>query len=275
MPAATSSAKIHEFTKSLVAEKQVLAQVADFWKEGNFRSVTEDVAFQSRDVDYVYTPQRAASAALPSEVWVEVKCDGTPYHNIFLELISNGCFDVDTPGCFMFSQAYAWVYVFDQSKEIFVFELQAVRDWVFQNFVALKPYLKATTNLKADGSYAPTMGIAFPVERFLTALASQSKVAYAQLPGFGEAVNGVVPRSRLPAKFAHLNKGLEGVLELLDAAPVADAPTTVQQFKPQTSRLRHKIIAIKELALTQTNNMFDSVKKRALGPHYAPEPVCA
>lgn len=274
MPAATSQAKVHEFSKSLVAEKQVLAQVADFWKDCGFRSVTEEVAFQSRDVDYVYTPKRAAGT-LPAEVWVEVKCDGTPYHNIFLELISNGCFDVDTPGCFMFSQAYAWVYVFDQSKEMFVFDLQAVRDWVFKNFVALKPYLKATTNIKPDGSYAPTMGIAFPVERFLTDLASVSRVAYARLPGFGEAVNGVVPRSRLPAKFQHLNKGLDGVLALLDAAPVADAATPVKQFQPQTSRLRHKIIAIKELALTQTNNMFDSVKKRALGPHYAPEPVCA
>ena len=270
LPTATT-AKIHEFDKSLLVEKKVLAMLAEFWGEHGFRQVTDDVAFQAVDVDYDYTPAaRPAGSTLPATVWVEMKADSTDYQNIFLELVSNGTYNVDTPGCFMFSQAYAWAYVFDTSKEMFVFELGAVRDWVFENFIALKPYLKTTTNKKADGKYAPTMGLAIPVDEFLKALVGKVAFTYCKLPGFGKPVNGVVPRSRLPAGYAHLDGGLDGVRKLLDAAPLQSAPTPVQQFRAHTSRLRHKIIPLKMLAMKQTHNLYASVQEKALGPHYVP-----
>jgi hypothetical protein len=272
-----TSALIHNFPDCLCVEARVLNLLAEYWKGRGFMDVTKDTSFHARDVDYVYTPTRPnvasdappLSATLPAVVWVEIKADSTKHHNIFLELLSNGVYGVDTPGCFMFSQAYAWAYVFEDTKEMFVFDLHGVRSWVLANFKMLKPYLKATTNKKEDGSYSPTMGLALPVEKFLGWLSASVSMTYARLPGFGEAVKGVVPRPRLSAQFAHLDRGLDGVLNLLDASAVQSAPTRVEQFKAQTSPLRRHFLPIKHLALTQTNGIFDSVVKRALGPHFA------
>jgi hypothetical protein len=274
-----TGALIHNFHDSLTVEARVIRLLAEYWKGRGFADVTKNTSFQGRDVDYVYTPVRTGPSlevhtGLPSveprpeSVWVEMKADSTKYHNIFLELLSNGVYNVDTPGCFMFSQAYAWAYVFENTKELFMFELHGVRSWVLANFIMLKPYLKTTTNKKEDGTFAPTMGLAIPVEEFLGELSQSVPMTYARLPGFGEPVKGVVPRPRLPARYAHLDRGMEGIIAMLDASPAQSAPTRVVQFKPQTSPLRRHVVGIKHLALTQTNGIFESVMKRSLGPHF-------
>lgn len=265
---------VHNFADSLTVEARVLTLLLQYWGDAGFADVTKGTSFHSRDVDYVYTPGRQDTvstddgAVRPAQVWVEIKADSTKYHNIFLELLSNGVFNVDTPGCFMFSQAYAWAYVFEDTKEMFVFDLHLVRAWVLANFKLLKPYLKTTTNKKADGSFAPTMGFAIPVEKFLGWLSSSVPMAYARLPGFGKPVDGAVPRPRLPSNYAHLDRGITGITELLDASPSMCSPTRVVQFRPESSPLRRHVLGIKHLALTQSRGIFESVSKRALGPHY-------
>lgn len=269
-------ALVHNFHDSLTVEARVIALLEQYWGTRGFVDVTKDTNFHGRDVDYIYTPARAAAPAaepaaraLPATVWVEMKADSTKHHNLFLELLSNGVYNVDTPGCFMFSQAYAWAYVFEDTKELFVFQLQGVRAWVLANFKMLKPYLKTTTNKKADGSFAPTMGFAIPVEKFLGWLSASIPMTYARLPGFGEPVKGVVPRARLPARYAYLDRGLDGILALLDASGAQSSSTRVVQFKADTSPLRRHVLPLKHLALSQTNGIFESVQKRALGPHFA------
>jgi len=265
-----TSALVHNFDKSLLVEADVIRLLETFWAGQGFADVTKDTAYHGRDVDYVFTPQFAPGRPpeAPQSVWVEMKADSTKYHNIFFELLSNGVYNVDTPGCFMFSQAYAWAYVFAESKEVFVFELKGVRTWVLANFIMLKPYLKTTTNKKPDGSFAPTMGFAIPVEKLLGWLSASVPMTYARLPGFGEPVNGAVPRSRLPARFRDLNRGLPGIIAMLNASPAQSTPTKVVQFQAQTSPLRRHVLGIKQLALSQTNGMYESIMKRALGPHY-------
>ena len=269
-----TGALVHNFYDSLTVEARVILLLEQYWGGQGFTDVTKDTRFHGRDVDYIYTPSRAPAPAgvgeqvLPETVWVEMKADSTKHHNIFLELLSNGVYNVDTPGCFMFSQAYAWAYVFEDTKEVFVFPLHQVRAWVLANFKMLKPYLKTTTNKKPDGTFAPTMGFALPVEKFLGWLSASVPMTYARLPGFGEPVKGAVPRPRLPARYAHLDRGLAGVLALLDASPVQSSPTRVVQFKAETSPLRRHVLAIKQLAMAQTNGIFESVMKRALGPHF-------
>lgn len=267
-------ALVHNFSNSLLVEARVIDILQQYWDGRGFTDVTKDTAFHSRDVDYVYSPRPAANTGhapneRPATVWVEMKADSTKHHNFFLELLSNGVYNVDTPGCFMFSQAYAWAYVFEDTKELFLFDLHAVRTWVLANFIALKPYLKTTTNKKADGTFAPTMGLAIPVKMFLESLCESVPMAYARLPGYGQKVNGSVPRPRLPSKFAYLDQGLDGLTTMLDSSLSQSAPTRAVQFKPETSPLRRHVLGIKHLALTQTKDIFDSIVKRSLGPHYA------
>lgn len=266
-------ALVHNFSDSLLVEARVIALLQEYWQGRGFTDVTKDTKFHSRDVDYLYTPSRAAGAelsapGLPERVWVEMKADSTRHHNFFLELLSNGVYNVDTPGCFMFSQAYAWAYVFEDTRELFLFDLHGVREWVLANFIKLKPYLKTTTNKKPDGTFAPTMGFAIPVRMFLDALCESVPMAYARLPGYGQQVKGAVPRPRLPAKFAYMDEGLDGITAMLDASLSQSAPTRTLQFKPETSPLRRHVLGIKHLALTQTKDIFDSIVKRSLGPHY-------
>lgn len=267
--------KIHQFEGSLEVEKRVRAVLAQAWRDLSLKDVTQDKLFQNLDVDFVYTRQgllvpAASAPAGPKEVYIELKADSTKHHNIFFEFISNAKYGVDTPGCFIFSRAYAWAYVFEDTRELFFFELEKMRYWILGRADKLKPYLRATTNKKADGSFAMTVGCAIPVAKLLAEASPEVPMTYMKLPGYGEIPEGSqYPKlPRLPKAFRHMDKGLEGIVAMLEAAKKTDSQTKAIAYKPETSPLRRHVIEMKVLAFSQTNGLKEFAKEASLGPHY-------
>jgi hypothetical protein len=120
--------------------------------------VQEDPRFQQRGVDLLW--ERPGGDVLG----VEVKGDRQAGRRgtYFLELISN--VEKDTPGCFLYSAADLFAYVFLDRRELHLLPLRAVREW----FLARRsefPLRKAQTRIGREGY--TTVGASVPARRVL------------------------------------------------------------------------------------------------------------
>lgn len=92
--------------------------------------VRKNPYYQRKDIDFllVIKDKNGKDKAIP----IEIKADYHEYTgNIFCETISND--KKNTPGCFMYSEAKILFYYFPNIKQIYMFDLELVRDWFVKN----------------------------------------------------------------------------------------------------------------------------------------------
>jgi len=119
--------------------------------------VQGDPRFQHRGVDLLWEVDGQV-------LGVEVKGDRQPRRTTyFLEVISN--LEKQTPGCFLYSEADAFVYVFLGQGEVHHLPLQKARSW----FLAQPSgtFQVKHTHTRIGGDLYTTVGAVVPVERLL------------------------------------------------------------------------------------------------------------
>jgi hypothetical protein len=122
--------------------------------ESLIHDVQSDPRFQNRGVDLLW--ERPKTEVLG----VEVKGDrqGHRRGNYFFELISNA--EKDTPGCFLYSAADLFAYVFLDVREIHLLNLAQVRDWFLPR---AREYPLKTTKTRTGALSYTTVGVAVPI----------------------------------------------------------------------------------------------------------------
>ena len=119
---------------------------------GHVHDVQDDPRFRHRGVDLLW--ERAAGELLG----VEVKGDRQRNARYFFELISNA--ERETPGCFLYSTADLYLYVFLAIGEAHLLSLPQVRAWFLEHRAEYP--LKATQTRVGPSQYT-TIGASVPV----------------------------------------------------------------------------------------------------------------
>lgn len=131
--------------------------------DGLVHDVQNDPRFQHRGVDLLW--ERPGQKVLG----VEVKGDRQGYRRgtYFFELISNA--EKDSPGCFLYSVADLFVYVFVDVQHVHVIDLKAVREWFVPR---AKEYPLKTTKTRTGAMLYTTVGAAVPIKHVREAIPS-------------------------------------------------------------------------------------------------------
>ncbi len=133
--------------------------------KARIHDVQLDPRFQQRGVDLLWERED-----LPLE-GIEVKGDRQPKRgNYFFELVSN--LERNTPGCFLYSEADVFLYVFLQPREVHRLPMPATREWFLKNAKSFQ--LKHTRTRAGLGSYT-TVGAVVPVRKVLAQVPGASK----------------------------------------------------------------------------------------------------
>src|SRR5918996_891750 len=142
-----------------------------------------DPRFQHRGVDLLW--ERSASDV----VGIEVKGDRQGRRgNYFFELVSN--LEKDTPGCFLYSVADAYLYAFLDLGEVHHLPMPATREWFLSR---AKEFPLRHTHTRMGSATYTTVGALVPVSDVVRGVpgASCYRVTYA-----GRVVPFVVRRAR-------------------------------------------------------------------------------
>ncbi len=116
--------------------------------------VQSDPRFQHRGVDLLW--QHPDGKVLG----VEVKGDRQGFRrgNYFFELVSNA--ERNSPGCFLYSLADLYVYVFVDVRQVHVLSLAQVREWFVPR---AKTYALKTTKTRTGELFYTTVGAIVPI----------------------------------------------------------------------------------------------------------------
>lgn len=116
--------------------------------------VQNDPRFQHRGVDLLW--QHADGKV----VGIEVKGDRQGFRRgtYFFELVSNA--EKDSPGCFLYSMADLFVYVFVDARHVHVIDLKLVREWFVPR---AKEYVLKTTKTRTGAALYTTVGAIVPI----------------------------------------------------------------------------------------------------------------
>jgi hypothetical protein len=119
-----------------------------------FHDVQGDPRFQHRGVDLLWQLKDGSVHG------VEVKGDRQGFRrgNYFFELVSNA--EKDSPGCFLYSMADFYVYVFVDARQVHVLNLKAVREWFVPR---AKQYKLKTTKTRTGAALYTTVGAIVPI----------------------------------------------------------------------------------------------------------------
>lgn len=127
--------------------------------------VQADPRFQHRGVDLLW--ERAAAPIRG----LEVKGDRQGRRgNYFFELVSN--LEKDTPGCFLYSVADAYVYVFLDLEEVHLLPMPATREWFLSK--AKQFALRHTRTKMGDVTYT-TVGALVPIKQLMREVAGAER----------------------------------------------------------------------------------------------------
>ncbi len=129
--------------------------------DGRIHDVQDDPRFQDRGIDLLW--EQPGQPVLG----VEVKGDRQGYRrgNYFFELLSNA--EKDTPGCFLYSQADLFVYVFVDVGHVHVMQLKSVREWFLPR---AQNYPLKSTKTRTGKIFYTTVGAIVPVREVLLAV---------------------------------------------------------------------------------------------------------
>lgn len=115
-------------------------------------NVEDDPAFQSRDIDLIWTTQKG-------EVLVEVKGDRwNRTNNFFFETHSN--LEKRTPGCFMYTEADLLFYYFVNTRLLYRLPMPKTRDW-FR--ITMNRFRERSTTTPVGNSHYTTVGRLVPI----------------------------------------------------------------------------------------------------------------
>ena len=121
--------------------------------DSKIHDVQQDPRFQHRGVDLLW--ERADGAVLG----VEVKGDRQGRRqNYFFELVSN--LEKDTPGCFLYSAADVFLYVFLTEQEVHALPLKATREWFLER---AKSFPVKHTKTRTGRNTYTTLGAVVPI----------------------------------------------------------------------------------------------------------------
>lgn len=157
--------------EGLQVAKRASADI-EIWLRGrpdtmSVRNVEDDPAFQSIDVDLIWTTQQGSYQ-------VEVK--GDRWHktgNFFFETHSNK--EKGTPGCFMYTQADWLFYYFVMIRALYKLPMPTTRDWFVNN---ISRFQERSTTTSVGARYYTTVGRLVSIQ---TVLQEVSGVAKEQL----------------------------------------------------------------------------------------------
>lgn len=122
--------------------------------------VQSDPRFQHRGVDLLW--ERTDGSVLG----VEVKGDRQGRRqNYFFELVSN--LEKDTPGCFLYSAADVFLYVFLTEREVHALPLKATREWFLQR---AKSFPVKHTRTRTGAATYTTLGAVVPIRAVQTSV---------------------------------------------------------------------------------------------------------
>lgn len=119
-----------------------------------FHDVQGDPRFQHRGVDLLWQHPDGSVHG------VEVKGDRQGFRRgtYFFELVSNA--EKNSPGCFLYSLADYYVYVFVDARQVHALRLQAVREWFVPR---AKQYKLKTTKTRTGAILYTTVGAIVPI----------------------------------------------------------------------------------------------------------------
>ncbi len=127
--------------------------------------VQEDPRFQHRGIDLLW--EKPDGRVLG----VEVKGDRQARRgNYFFELVSN--LEKDTPGCFLYSEADLFLYVFVETREVHALPLQATRSWFLPRS---REFQLRHTKTRTGASLYTTVGALVPVRDVLSSVPGAAK----------------------------------------------------------------------------------------------------
>jgi hypothetical protein len=135
--------------------------------------VQHDPRFQPRGVDLLW--ERS-----PTElVGVEVKGDRNGHRgNYFFELVSN--LERDTPGCFLYSSADLFLYVFLDKAEVHTLPLAQTRAWFLERAKSFP--VKHTRTRMGNATYT-TLGAVVPVRAVLSQVIGATRFRASPIQG--------------------------------------------------------------------------------------------
>lgn len=138
--------------RAVFLTREVLLRLAP---DSLVHDVQNDPRFQHRGVDLLW--ERAGQQVLG----VEVKGDRQGFRRgtYFFELVSNA--EKDSPGCFLYSTADLYVYVFLDVQQVHVLQLPKVREWFVPR---AKEYPLKTTRTRTGANLYTTVGAVVPIK---------------------------------------------------------------------------------------------------------------
>ena len=129
--------------------------------ESLIHDVQLDPRFQHRGVDLLWQTERGI-------LGVEVKGDRQGYRgNYFFELVSN--LEKDTPGCFLYTLADAYLYAFLDLREVHHLPMPETRAWFLEHS---KRFPLRHTRTRMGSTTYTTVGAVVPVREVLRAVPS-------------------------------------------------------------------------------------------------------
>lgn len=143
--------------------RQIEAWLSSLGVTVEVENVEGDRQYQDIDVDLVWYTHRK-----PEGYKVEVKVDS--YYrtgNFFLETFSN--VEIDTPGCFLYTEADLVFYYFPEVRHLFILPMPETRDW----FVEHRDRFEVRdTRTSVDNGYYTTRGCLVPRRAVLAEVAN-------------------------------------------------------------------------------------------------------
>lgn len=125
---------------------------------GRVHDVQNDPRFQHRGVDLLWEAEGSPVRG------VEVKGDRQGHRGTyFFELVSN--LEKNTPGCFLYSTADLFMYVFLDRREVHALPLRDTRAWFLEHRARFQ--LRHTQTRTGEARYT-TVGAVVPVRELLT-----------------------------------------------------------------------------------------------------------
>lgn len=92
----------------------------------DYEDVSENTRYQGKDVDAIITLKNGEKRA------IEIKTDNTDTGNLFYETISNEKYQ--TLGCLEKTEADVVLYLFTETKDLFILKMPEFRDWFHNAF---------------------------------------------------------------------------------------------------------------------------------------------
>jgi hypothetical protein len=142
--------------------------------------VMSDHAYRTRDIDLVWLLRDDDGNAIRRSIEVKVDTQAHRTGNFAFETTSNDT--TGSPGCFMYSEADWFYYLFAGDGRLFIFPLKETRDWFTRQLEvddqAFRRFKTATVDASGRHMYH-TLGRLVPVR---IAMAAISKARLIQLP---------------------------------------------------------------------------------------------